>query len=165
MDFRKVHPDDAGKIVRLMKEVEKTSPYMMMEGGERRTTPEQFKTFLERIGDSSTILAAEESEEFVGYVMILTESTRKTSHRAYMVIGIREDWRGKGLGKSLIREGIEWAKERSLTRLELTVVTDNEPAIALYRKMGFEIEGTKRQSLYIDGRYHDEYYMAQLLEA
>ncbi|WP_347319655.1 hypothetical protein [Rossellomorea sp. RS05] len=46
MDFRKVYPDDAEKIVRLMKEVEKTSPYMMMEGGERKTTPEQFKTFL-----------------------------------------------------------------------------------------------------------------------
>ncbi|WP_347319904.1 GNAT family N-acetyltransferase [Rossellomorea sp. RS05] len=110
-------------------------------------------------------MSAEASGEFVGYIMIMAESTRKTSHRAYMVIGIRKDWRGKGLGKSLIREGIEWAKERSLTRLELTVVTDNEPAIALYRKMGFEIEGTKRQSLYIDGQYHDEYYMAQLLEA
>ncbi|MGX1265382.1 RimJ/RimL family protein N-acetyltransferase [Rossellomorea marisflavi] len=165
MNFRRVHPEDSRKIVRLMKEVEKTSPYMMMEGGERKTTPEQFKSFLERIGNTSTILAAEESGEFVGYVMILTESTRKTSHRAYMVIGIREDWRGKGLGKSLIWEGIQWAKERSLTRLELTVVTDNKPAIALYKRMGFVIEGTKRQSLYIDGQYHDEYYMAQLLEA
>jgi RimJ/RimL family protein N-acetyltransferase len=165
MNFRRVHPEDSGKIVKLMKEVEKTSPYMMMEGGERKTTPEQFKTFLERIGNTSTILAAEESGEFIGYVMIITESTRKTCHRAYMVIGIREDWRGHGLGKSLIREGIEWAKERSLTRLELTVVTDNKPAITLYKRMGFEIEGTKRQSLYIDGQFYDEYYMAQLLEA
>ena len=31
------------------------------------------------------------------------------------------------------------------------------------KKMGFEIEGTKRDSLRVDGVYVDEYYMAKLL--
>jgi RimJ/RimL family protein N-acetyltransferase len=48
-------------------------------------------------------------------------------------------------------------------RLELTVVTENQAGLQLYKKMGFEIEGTKRQSLYIDGKFVDEYYMSKLV--
>ncbi|MGE4051090.1 MAG: GNAT family N-acetyltransferase, partial [Piscinibacter sp.] len=47
-------------------------------------------------------------------------------------------------------------------RLELTVFTDNAPAIALYRKFGFEIEGTHRAYALRDGRYDDVYAMARL---
>ncbi len=42
-------------------------------------------------------------------------------------------------------------------------MTYNTAGIALYKKMGFEIEGTKRNSLFIDGKYVDEYYMSKLL--
>ncbi|KGX92275.1 hypothetical protein N781_17515 [Pontibacillus halophilus JSM 076056 = DSM 19796] len=51
-----------------------------------------------------------------------------------------------------------------ITRLELHVVTANEPAIKLYNQRGFEIEGTIRNSLYIDGHYYDEYIMAKQLK-
>jgi RimJ/RimL family protein N-acetyltransferase len=42
-------------------------------------------------------------------------------------------------------------------------MTHNIAGIALYKKMGFEIEGTKRDSLLINGEYVDEYYMSKLL--
>lgn len=47
-------------------------------------------------------------------------------------------------------------------RLELTVFTDNERAIALYRKFGFEAEGTHRAYALRDGRYADVLAMARL---
>lgn len=40
---------------------------------------------------------------------------------------------------------------------------NNEAGIALYKKMGFDIEGIKRNSLYVDGQYINEYYMSKLL--
>jgi len=43
-------------------------------------------------------------------------------------------------------------------------MTHNEAGIALYRRRGFEIEGIKKHSLLLGGRYVDEYYMARLLE-
>ena len=43
-----------------------------------------------------------------------------------------------------------WA---GVLRLELTVFVDNTPAIALYRKFGFEIEGTNRAFALRDGTY------------
>ena len=42
---------------------------------------------------------------------------------------------------------------------------DNQRAIGLYEKLGFQREGLTVHSLYIEGRYVDELSMAKLLEA
>jgi putative acetyltransferase len=50
----------------------------------------------------------------------------------------------------------------NLSRIELTVFTDNEPAIALYRKFEFEIEGTHRKFAFRDGEFVDAHVMARV---
>lgn len=55
-----------------------------------------------------------------------------------------------------------WAEEKKITRLELTVICENEIAKHLYEKSGFEIEGVKRKSVLVDGIYLDEFYMAKI---
>jgi RimJ/RimL family protein N-acetyltransferase len=57
----------------------------------------------------------------------------------------------------------EWSKSHQLKRLELTVMTHNNPAVNLYKRMGFQIEGIKKCSLIIDGNPVDEYCMSKLL--
>ena len=49
-----------------------------------------------------------------------------------------------------------------MLRIELTVYTDNPAAIRLYRKFGFEIEGTFKGYALRDGVYADVYSMARL---
>ncbi len=39
----------------------------------------------------------------------------------------------------------------------------NERAVGLYQKVGFEIEGTRKNSLFVNGKYVDEYYMALIM--
>lgn len=80
-----------------------------------------------------------------------------------MVIGVHSDSRGQGVGKALFAAVTLWAKEMKLHRLELTVLVKNEVAVNLYKKMGFVIEGTKKDSLLIDGHFEDEYYMAKII--
>jgi RimJ/RimL family protein N-acetyltransferase len=43
------------------------------------------------------------------------------------------------------------------------VVTSNEPALGLYRKAGFTVEGVLRESVVADGRKLDQFMMAKLL--
>jgi ribosomal-protein-alanine N-acetyltransferase len=66
--------------------------------------------------------------------------------------GIREDYRGKGLGSSFLRKVLELVREEGFSRISLTVDTANEPAIGLYRKHGFRIV-QERRHLYGEGRH------------
>ena len=50
----------------------------------------------------------------------------------------------------------------NLSRLELEVYTDNEPAVRLYKKFGFSVEGTLRRYALRAGRFVDAYMMARL---
>ncbi|HYO63702.1 MAG TPA: GNAT family N-acetyltransferase [Pyrinomonadaceae bacterium] len=84
-------------------------------------------------------------------------------HAGTLGMGVHDDWQGKGVGSALMRAGLEMAdKWLNLTRLELEVYTDNEPAIRLYERFGFEREGTLRRHAFRDGRYVDAYMMGRL---
>ena len=56
-----------------------------------------------------------------------------------------------------------WAKSIQIHRMNLTVMINNEKGIALYNKMGFQIEGTMKHSMFVNGEYVDEYSMTKLL--
>jgi RimJ/RimL family protein N-acetyltransferase len=65
------------------------------------------------------------------------------SSHGYGEIGmaVAREWRGRGVGSALLAAGIDWARERGLHKLSLTVFPHNVAAIALYRKFGFVEEG------------------------
>jgi RimJ/RimL family protein N-acetyltransferase len=70
---------------------------------------------------------------------------------------------GLGLGTQLFQKIEEWAKDHQIHRLELMVMEHNQAAIALYQKMGFAIEGIKRDNLLINGKWINELLMAKIL--
>ena len=82
--------------------------------------------------------------------------------RCYNVCGILKDYRGKGIGTEFFKQLDIWAEKENITRLELTVICENKIAKHLYEKNGFEIEGIKRNSVFRDGKYLDEFYMAKI---
>ncbi|TAH49382.1 MAG: GNAT family N-acetyltransferase [Chloroflexota bacterium] len=87
----------------------------------------------------------------------------RRKHAGGIGMAVRDDWQGKGVGTALMQAVVELAdKWLNLTRLELEVYVDNEPAVHLYKKFGFEIEGRIKQHSYRDGEYVDTYYMARL---
>jgi putative acetyltransferase len=57
---------------------------------------------------------------------------------------------------------LQAATLRGLTRVELVVRTDNDPAIRLYRRFGFEVEGRLRNYLVVDGHAQDVLAMARV---
>ncbi|MFJ7725253.1 GNAT family N-acetyltransferase [Neobacillus sp. NPDC097160] len=165
MIVREIKVSDAENLVELIRQVEEKSEFMLMEAGERKITIEQQRTRIETMkkSENSTIFVAEEDDKLTGYLFAIGGTAKRTKHSVYLVVGILKDYRGQGIGTKLFARLEEWARERKLHRLELTTVTRNEPGLALYKKMGFEIEGTKKDSLFINGEFVDEYYMSKLL--
>lgn len=166
MIIRQVLPSDSEKMASLILEVENESEFMLYESGERNLSPDkQLKmivAFLEE--ENSTIFVAELDDRLVGYLLARGGSAKRQKHSIYLVIGILKKFRGKGIGSKLFYEMEAWAVRHEIHRIELSVMTDNEAGIALYQKSGFEIEGTKRDSLLVNGQYKDEYYMSKLLQ-
>jgi len=58
-------------------------------------------------------------------------------------MAVSREWRGRGVGSALLAAAIEWARERNLHKLSLSVFAHNAAAIALYRKFGFVEEGRR----------------------
>jgi putative acetyltransferase len=77
-------------------------------------------------------------------------------------VAVRDDWHGRGVGTALMTAIVDLADNWiGYSRLELTAYTDNEAALALYRKFGFEIEGTARRYAWRGGVLVDAYMMAR----
>jgi ribosomal protein S18 acetylase RimI-like enzyme len=85
------------------------------------------------------------------------------AHIGSLGIGLIAPYRGLGIGKQLLQTAIQKAEQKGLTRIELTVREKNKPAIALYKKFGFEIEGIHKNAVCIDGTYENHIFMALLL--
>src|SRR5581483_8277532 len=87
----------------------------------------------------------------------------RKAHVGSIAIAIHEQWQAKGVGTALMQAGLDLADNwLNLVRLQLEVYTDNEPAIRLYERFGFEREGTLRMDAFRDGKYADSYVMGRL---
>jgi ribosomal protein S18 acetylase RimI-like enzyme len=79
-------------------------------------------------------------------------------------MAVLREWRGRGVGSALLAAGINWARERGLHKLSLSVFPHNTAAIALYRKHGFVEEGRRvKQYRRSSGEFWDAVDMGLLL--
>lgn len=99
----------------------------------------------------------------VGMVHVATFPRPRRKHAGEIGISVHEDWQGKGVGKELMRAIVDLSDNwLNLTRLELEVYADNEAAIRLYERFGFEVEGRLRQHAFRDGQFVDSIMMGRL---
>lgn len=86
-------------------------------------------------------------------------------HVATFGMGVKDSEVGKGVGSKLVATVIDLADNwLNLKRLELTVYADNERAVKLYKKFGFEIEGESEAFAFRNGEYVSAYHMARVVK-
>jgi RimJ/RimL family protein N-acetyltransferase len=98
----------------------------------------------------------------VGWCDVTPKTHETLRHSGVLGMGVAASHRGQGVGTALLRATVDRAFAQGLTRVELVVREDNLPAVALYRRHGFELEGRLRRYLVVDGATHDALQMARL---
>lgn len=159
LEIRRAEPDDCSAIYEMF-----TSP-KVYEGTLQVPYPSR-EQWRKRISETDGCynLVAVSGEHVIGMLSIDTFPNRpRRRHVGRIGISVSEAWQGKGVGTALMQAGIDLAdKWLNLMRLELEVYSDNEAAIRLYERFGFEREGLLRQHAFRDGRYVDSIMMARL---
>jgi putative acetyltransferase len=108
-------------------------------------------------------IVAERGGRVVGNAGVHPLPNVRRRHAAGIGMAVARDAQRQGVGSALLAALIDWADNwAQLLRLELTVFTDNDAAIALYRRFGFVHEGTHRAYALRDGVFVDTYCMARL---
>jgi putative acetyltransferase len=120
----------------------------------------------ERLARNATlnyVLVAVADGQIVGHAGLHGNENPRRAHAWLLGMSVRDDWQNRRVGTRLMEALIDLADNwLGALRLELTVYVENEHALKLYRRFGFEIEGTHRAFSLRDGQYTDTYAMARL---
>ena len=131
-EIRNARDDDRLPLAVLLEQVAEerygiaTEPPVYVEAEAARWTPEG-------------TLVAVTNAEIVGSLIV--EASRFGFGKVAMLVA--PEWRRRGVGSALVAAGIEWARQRGLHKLTLSVFPHNTAAIGLYRKFGFVEEGRR----------------------
>jgi putative acetyltransferase len=114
-------------------------------------------------GKTDLMLLAQLDNAIVGTAGLHPASPHMRRRHAWMLgISVLPEAQGQGVGSALMTAICDYADHwAGALRLELGVYTDNVRAIGLYKKFGFEIEGTLRGYALRDGQFVDTYAMAR----
>ena len=106
------------------------------------------------------------NEKVIGCAGLQVYANPRLRHSGVVAIMVHKDYQGKGAGQKLMEALLDVADNwLMLVRVELGVYTDNERAINLYKKMGFESEGVRHKAAIRNGQYVNEYMMARIRNA
>jgi putative acetyltransferase len=123
---------------------------------------EETRKWIERPSDGSVFIVAILDDRLVGVASMIRYKGRR-DHVGDIGVSVHDDFQGRGIGSALLGALVDTAdKWLNLRRLELAVYVDNEPAIRLYKRFGFVIEGTRRAVAFRDGAFVDDYVMARV---
>lgn len=164
--FRNATEDDAQMLLDYLKTTCGETRFLLKEPEEITMTLEQEKEFIRNGNESETnvMILGFLDGEYVGNCSLMGKSLMRQKHRASIGIALYQKFTGMGIGRIMIEKLFEVAREKGYEQVELEVVADNERAIHLYKKMGFEIYGTFVDTMkYKDGTYADEYWMMKRL--
>jgi len=134
--------------------------------GHEAKSLEDFEPIFEDLCNRRTFYVYELENSVAGFYH-LSRHAGRSSHVAYLgTFAVNPAFHRRGLGTRMLTELIAEVREIGIRRLELIVESDNRKALTLYRKLGFEIEGTLRKfyKRAEDAEYLDDHYMGLLLE-
>ena len=160
--YREAEPSDAGKFLEYSKIVGSETDNLTFGAEGLSLTISQEADFIRKFAGNpgSIMIVAFDEGELIGTGAVSVVSGKpRFAHRREIAISVRKDYWGKGIGTGIMNVLMDFAKKSGAEVLELQVRSDNERAIALYEKFGFEKIGTHKNFFKIGEEYFSADYM------
>lgn len=154
---------DAENLLEYLKKTAFETNFMLRYPEEVIMTIEEEKSYINSIRENprNIMICAFISDKLVGSTGLNSIGERfKISHRAVFGIAVLKEAWHLGIGKALITEMLQIAKEVGFEQVELEVASINHNAIKLYEQLGFTKYGTRDNGFkFKDGTYCAEHLM------
>ena len=137
--------------------------YILTERVEK-TRDEEREWFRGLDGRTGILLVATVEGRLVGSMDLHRGRPTKSAHVGELGIAVARAFRRAGIGRALLDEGIGWARSVGIRKVFLGVFGSNQPAIALYRSLGFVEEGRLRGQVRLPGGLDDLVLMSRWLD-
>lgn len=159
MVIRPLRPEDAADLHEAERHPEVAHPLLLTPFVELKET----LSFVKGSRPNRHFLVAEMNDRAVGSAILVQKTRARVMHSGTLGLMVHHDHWGEGIG-SLLMEAILEVADRwlDLRRVELSVLSENRAAISLYEKHGFSVEGRRRQYVYGEGGWLDDFVMARL---
>ena len=165
--LRSARVEDAADCLQYLRVAATETPFLLREPEENDMTLEMEEAFLQsRLNDPhSLMLIARIDGEYAGNCGLMPIGNKlRVRHRCGMGIALYEKFCNVGLGRILIENVIEVAKNIGYEQMELEVVEGNDRAKHVYESLGFKEFGVRPHALkYKDGTYANEILMVKFL--
>lgn len=161
IEYSEVLPGDAKKVIEYLNIVANQTTNLTFGSDDCKLNEIQEMELIQEINNdfNSIMIVAKDMDQIVGMVSLKGNSKKRLKHHANLGISVLKDYWNLGIGTNLMAAAIGYAVETGLEIIDLEVVTNNEAAIALYEKFGFEVIGKYNNFLKIDDNYLDVYLM------
>ena len=108
----------------------------------RESLSEQTAKFRAEHGVTNQVFIARNVDEYAGYVWVGQVNSAFTGAMQAHILNlfVVDDFRGRGIGTQLMAKAEEWARQRKLKRIGLSVAVHNTDALGLYQKLKYTTE-------------------------
>jgi RimJ/RimL family protein N-acetyltransferase len=165
-EIRTIKPDEAAPFSHFLELIAQETPFTNEFTGQPKDV-EKMRAGLRKLPGNPSIfwVGAFNCNELVGFLgsRAISSGNHPFFNHIYTfdLMILKKAW-GKGLGSRLMQILDEQANGRGIKRIEAVVKQGNDRAMALYKKHGYQVEGTRRKSVRVGNGFIDEYYVAKL---
>ena len=161
ISIRTARPEDAATLVALGATVGREPEAWLLNTDGWRSVGEErrYLRALKRHPDAA-VFVAEDDGAIVGRLSVSRDPHTASRHVADLGLMVASGYRRRGIGRALLEQAVDWARDAGVRKLELHVFPWNEPALRLYEQFGFEREGLRREHYRRGGEYVDAVLMA-----
>ena len=159
--YREVEISDAENMIKFLKKVGDETENLSFSGDSLKLSSESEQKFISRFKNNKKdiMLVAESGGEIIANASLESNKITRYSHRAELSIAVLSKYWRRGIGSRLMELLIEFAKISGTEIIYLEARADNERALALYRKFGFECIGIYRKFFKINDKYYESVLM------